>query len=64
MQVILRRIALWILRDELIERQEKARRLSIEGYETGPRAGGKRGRIWWDGYTHALRAIRESRRAL
>lgn len=63
MHVLLRRVALWILRSELAEREAHARKLAHEAY-VGKGEGGRRGRAWWDGYANGVRATRDSRRAM
>lgn len=64
MRVLLRRLAIAILRSELSEREAHARKLATEAYKGASGQGGRRGRAWWDGYANAVRALRDDRWAL
>ena len=55
----IRRLAIAALRSELTEREEAARRKLADQAYQGKGGAGRRGRAWWDGYAHAIRALRE-----
>lgn len=63
MPLILRRLGALLLQSELAEREAHARKLATEAYQ-GAKQPGKRGRVWWDGYANAIRAVREERHQL
>ena len=55
-------LALRLLQHELEEREASARKLAHEAYAA--RRQGRAGRAWWDGYAHAIKALRDEERSL